>query len=108
MPAVGQLRERITIQQEVRSSDGMGGGGVTWNDVDTVWAKVSPLRGVERTQANQQQGEVMYRITMRYRTDIKTDMRIAWGSVMFNITSVYSPDMRSRFLTLDVTEGAAI
>ncbi|MAR55852.1 MAG: head-tail adaptor [Rickettsiales bacterium] len=103
----GALRERIRIEIETRSSDGMGGGGSSWNTLTTVWAKVEPLRGEERLQANQLQERITYRIIMRYRDDINARMRVLWGNKVLNIHSVFNADMHRRYLTLEASEGGS-
>ena len=107
MPA-GVLRERIQIQQESNVSDGQGGSALSWTEVDTVWARVSPIRGAERLQGMQVQDETVRRITIRYRTDITPKMRVVWGSRIMNIREVINPDEHKKYLQLTVEDNVGV
>ena len=100
MMRAGELRHRVTIQQKIVTRDTFGGEVVTWADVATVWAAVEPLRGREFLDAKQIQAETAYRVRMRYRSDVDTDMRIVWDSRTLEITAVLDVDGRGRELEL--------
>lgn len=102
---VGQMRERVIIQQESNVSDGMGGVTLGWSAVATVWARVAPLRGMEAQQARQVQDVQSYKVTMRYRSDVTPKMRLVWGSKTLNIRAVINPDEKSRYSELLCDEG---
>lgn len=104
MPA-GFLRERIRIEQESNVSDGQGGSTLSWTEVDTVWSRVSPVRGREVLQGQQVQDETMHRITIRYRTDITPKMRVVWRGRIMNIREVINPDEHKKYLQLTVDEN---
>ncbi|HCX68352.1 MAG TPA: head-tail adaptor protein, partial [Rhodobiaceae bacterium] len=46
--AIGEMRERVTLQSPSRTPDGAGGAEVTWTSGATVWAKVEDRGGSER------------------------------------------------------------
>lgn len=96
----GELRHRITIQTLSATKDECG-HPVGWDDVATVWAKVEDLSGREYFIAKQATAtQVSTRITIRYRTDIKPEMRIVDGSRIFDIEAILDPDGRRRELQL--------
>lgn len=101
----GQLRERVTIQQESLTPDGGGGSTLAWADVATVWASVEPLSGRERMQAQQLESAVDYRVKIRHRADVTAGMRLVWGSAIMNIRAVYNEDRKRKYLTLDSERG---
>jgi SPP1 family predicted phage head-tail adaptor len=107
MPA-GLLRERIAIEQESNVSDGQGGSTLSWTNVCTIWARISPLRGMERLQSMQVQDETVRRITIRYRTDITPKMRAVWGSRIMNIREVINPDEHKKYLQLMVEDNVGV
>ena len=84
----GKLRQRVTIQELVRTDDGYGGITETWQDVATVWAAVEPLRGNERYRAQQVQSELSHKVTMRYRAEIKPQTRLLYGVRVLEIEAV--------------------
>ncbi|MCI5049589.1 MAG: phage head closure protein [Rickettsiales bacterium] len=105
-----RLRHRITIEQPNDTAD--GGGGVTrgWTTVATVWAEIIPTRG----GAEQGLGEAAiqalhtHRITIRYRDDVSTDMRIGFDGRYFNIRSITNVEEAKVVLELNVEEGGAV
>lgn len=107
MPAIGQMRERVTLQQENSVSDGQGGKVLAWAEVATFWARVEPVRGGEQLAAMRLEASQEYRVTIRQRTGVTAGMRLVWGTKNLNIRTLTNPDERGRFLQLICTEGVA-
>lgn len=105
MNGVGALRHRVTLQRRATAPDGAGGGVLTWHDIARVWGRVKPLRGMERHASEQTQSPVSHEITVRYREDLTTAMRILWGGRTFNIRSALNKDERKRYLTIEAEEN---
>lgn len=42
----------------------------SWRDLETVYAQIEPLSGVEVTSAEQKEGIVQHRVRMRYRPNV--------------------------------------
>lgn len=98
---IGDLRQRVTIEGYVVSSDGYGGRPKSWVPVATVWAKVEPLRGREYFEAHQIKTEVTHRVIIRYRPDVTPEMRVKVGDNRYLlIESVIDIEERHRFLEL--------
>ena len=85
--SAGKYRRRVTFQQRVNTTDSFGQSSVAWTDLFTLWAAVEPLSGREILAAGAERAEDMYRIVIRYRTGITTQMRIKYGGKVFDITS---------------------
>lgn len=100
LPA-GSLCDRVTIQQKITTRDDYGSATTAWMDLATVWAQIVPLSGREFIAAQQAQSTVTARVTIRYRADVDSHMRIVHGGDMFNVEAVL-PDMNSgrEYLTL--------
>lgn len=94
----GRLRERVTIQQQSATRDGSGEELITWPDVATVWARVTPGGSSERflASAGQRVAEVTHTIHLRYRAGITPKMRIVWETRILEIISVVDPDGKLR------------
>jgi SPP1 family predicted phage head-tail adaptor len=103
-PTIGQMRKRIRIEQPVRIGDGIGGGFITWQPVDTVWAALDPITGNEAVQANRISALITHQAWMRYRTGITTDMRLVFGIRRFNIVMAINHQERGRRLRLLLEE----
>lgn len=110
----GDLRERVTIQQQARTPIGGGESEPTWTDVDTVWASVEPLTGREAERAGQAAATQPHRVRMRYRADLSVTVqrRLVWrrsdGDVPLHVVSVAEIGGRRRaweFLTQANPDG---
>ena len=61
----------------------------------TVWAKVLPLTGKITDETPQRENIVTYRVTVRFRTDIKPDDEILWrGRRLKIITTPFDVESR--------------
>lgn len=76
--SIGALRERLTLQAPVTTTDALGGSAVAWTTVDTVPAEVVPLRAMERLQLDAIQAQVDYRFRVRVRADVVATWRALW------------------------------
>jgi SPP1 family predicted phage head-tail adaptor len=108
MSGIGELRQRVTLQQEVPATDGAGGYGLVWADIVTLWAKVEPLTGRERVAARKIEESVTHRILLRRRRDVTAAMRIFYDGRLFNIRTVRDLGERDRFTELLAEEGVAL
>lgn len=84
---IGELSDRIIVQQATRTEDAAGGGSYAWANFATVWSKVEPLQGREFFTAQQFAAQVSHRVTLRYREDIDATMRVKYGVRLLNIKS---------------------
>lgn len=100
------MNKRVKIQSAGRTSDGAGGATVAWTDVATVWAAVEPLTGKEPYIAQQLQGQVTHKVTVRYRTGITPAQRVLYGTRVFDVEAVVDPKERHSVLILACEEVA--
>lgn len=108
---VGNLTQRVIVQQPSEASNGQGGATVTWSTLATVWASVVGISGSERLQAESVGSRVGYRVTVRYRADVTPRMRLSWtpygGSAKtLEILAVRMKEGSPVFLELDCEEVA--
>jgi SPP1 family predicted phage head-tail adaptor len=97
MPPIGALRERITIQRKVATSDGQGGHPVTWAVRAVVSAALEALTGREAILAQQITATFTRAFVIRYRTDVSVTDRIVWAGRTLQIDSAVDPADDSRF-----------
>lgn len=85
MISAGALRHRVVIEQKsVTRHPTLGSEVVSWVELATVWARVADVRetargGDERATADQRIVQARTVVTVRYRDDITTDMRLRWA-----------------------------
>jgi SPP1 family predicted phage head-tail adaptor len=78
---IGELRDRVTLEQPVTAADGQGGRVVTGTTTlaRNVAANVQPAgAGAEQLQAAAVRAVVRYVVTLRYRADVSVGMRLQW------------------------------
>ena len=103
----GRLRQRITIQERVSSTDSRGFQHVSWQDICTVWAAAENLRGREFFAAAAVQAEHTVKFTIRYREGITPAMRIVFDGKTYNITGIDHGQYRKRHLEIRAMEVEA-
>jgi SPP1 family predicted phage head-tail adaptor len=100
----GELRQRVTLQVSVPATDPRWGAVEDWQDVDEVWAKVVPRAATEATEAKGQQTQTTYDVTMRYRPDVTSKLRLVWQGRTLEIVSVIDVEARKRELSIEAVE----
>lgn len=100
MMKIGKLRHRITLQEYIATRDSFGAEVEAWVDIGTVWASIEPLSGREFFAAQQVNAEVSTKITLRYRTGIKPEMRVLFAGRVFEIVSVINLEEKNIQLVL--------
>ncbi len=99
------MNKRVKLQSPSRSSDEAGGATVTWTDVASIWAAIEPLTGKEPyVVAQQLQGQVSHKVTIRYRSGLTPGMRVLYDSRIFDVKSVIDPKERHSILILACEE----
>jgi SPP1 family predicted phage head-tail adaptor len=95
---IGDLRHRVSIETAARTSDGGGGATVTWTLVADVWAAIWPRTSDETFDADRNAGRATHDIWIRFRGDVKPDMRIRFGTRVFDIRGVIDAEDRGRWM----------
>ena len=74
-PSIGELRDEVTLQQQVRTPGDGGGGALSWQSLETLWARVRPLAGHETVLAGQIHARVTHDVWIRARIGTSPAMR---------------------------------
>ena len=101
---IGDLRHRVSIESAVRTSDSAGGASVAWTPFADVWAAIMPSSGSESFVLDRLAGSISHEIWMRYRSDVKPEMRITFGTRVFDIRASFDPQDRGHWLKCLVQE----
>ncbi len=90
------LRQRITIEELVKTPDGAGGFTTSWQSVATLWANVKFQSGFSRANEPFEQERLVTRkraiATVRYQEGLDTTMRVISAGETYDITSINDPD----------------
>jgi SPP1 family predicted phage head-tail adaptor len=100
------LNQQIDIEQEDAVDNGRGGRTKVWQLLEAdVWAGLVPLRGGEALTLNIQRTTQLWRVTLRYREDVTTKMRLRQGATIFNIRTCVDPYGRRDRIVMDCETG---
>ncbi len=101
---IGDLRERVTLQTAVLTSDGGGGSERNWQDLAEVWASVAPVGADGRFEAEQVTLPVTYQITVRYDSALTGARRIMLRGQGLTVLSVINAGIRDRWMVFRAVE----
>lgn len=104
---IGELDQRVELQKEVFTENGMGGAEAEWDTQATVWAQVRPLTGRERFTNDRLAGEGGYRVVIRNRTDLDphANWAILWRGLRLNIVFPQDRGPRPLYLVFECEAG---
>ena len=106
---IGRLRQSITIQQPTRSADGLGGYTNAWNAISgmPVYALIEPYarKSGEKSFAGRLQHNVTHVITVRYLSTVTAEMRVSFGSRVFQVHGFTNFEERNIWTRLLCEEG---
>ncbi len=98
MTKVASLRARLTLERPGGASDNSGGVTLTWTVVASLWGNIRPTGGTEQLRFDREHAKVDHLIRIRFRNDIKPDMRFRAGARTFEIHRAADPDGRRQWL----------
>ncbi|KXF78278.1 head-tail adaptor protein [Paramesorhizobium deserti] len=100
----GRLTSELALERLRPVADGIGGYRETWEEIATLWARIEPVSDTVRYFGAQPLEEITHRITMRFRDDIASGMRLRKGGRCFTILTVHDPDESGRYCLARVRE----
>lgn len=107
--SAGELRDRIRIDQNNGTTSNEIGEEIPgWTVLATLWGKVEPMSTGEQWRRQQMNASANWKVTIRYRSDVRSTMRVVKDGRTFEIEGVTNPDMKKRFLELACKELVAI
>jgi SPP1 family predicted phage head-tail adaptor len=104
--AAGKLRHRVTLEEQVTTTNEFGETEVSWVGFAQVWAAIEPLSAREYIQAEAMQSNVSARITLRWRPELKASMRIVHKDTIYNPAGILAdPVSGQEYATIPVSTG---
>ena len=104
-----KLTRKLALETPSSVPDGAGGLSITWVELGTLWAEITPRAGREVDSGGRNTPLQRHRITVRgapvgSQQRPQPDQRFRAGDRVFNILSVAEFDPAGRFLVCDVEE----
>ncbi len=98
---VGKLDHRVTLvtYTETQQVDGSGTYPV-FADIKTVWAQVTPMKGLVRFDTKQIGEEITHRVIIRYYPNTSSEWWIRYKNRHLRIRSVTNLGEDNRFIEL--------
>ena len=102
---IADLKKRITFQALTRTGDGQGGWTESWADFATVWASLNPVSAAERMYSQRIEMNVTHKIVIRKMDGLNSEMRIVFGTRIFQIHGIYLDKEELWFINIDAQEN---
>lgn len=107
----GRLRHLITLRRPNKVRDAKGGLDTSFVDADrgTVRAEILSLDGREASIDHVLEGISIFRITIRWRGDVRSDWQVRYGMLDLNISAPPADeDGRGKWLVIMATSRGAV
>lgn len=98
--SLGHLKHILSLEEPVMTPDGGGGFELVWHPVAELHADIAELAGSESLQARQLSRGLPCRITVTYRENVTTAMRLSGGGRVYEIVSCRDPDGAKAYLEI--------
>ncbi|HWD12975.1 phage head closure protein [Pseudochrobactrum sp. sp1633] len=100
----GQFRSLLSLQENQPVFNDTGGYLEQWTEIATLWGRIEPKQSGSQVFAGQHIPHVTHLITIRYRSDISSPMRLTRGGRVFTVLGLHDPDESQRYLICSVRE----
>ncbi len=98
---IGAFKQRGTFEEEVKTSDGMGGSTVDFVLNFKAWCNVKPIRGTQKLHLDALDNEVTNIIELRDgKFNFDTRNRLKVGSRIYQLHSIINEDEEKAFLEI--------
>lgn len=102
---INKMRHRVTIEHKNGSTNDGGGNRLpNWEPLATTWAEVKPLQGNEVFIAEQAGQTTTHLVTMRYRNDLKSNMRLSFNNRILVIQTIINKNEKNEALEIRCQE----
>ncbi|MCC3244683.1 phage head closure protein [Methylocystis sp. WRRC1] len=103
-PSIGDLRQRVTIESVMDTFDDVGGFARSFTPLAQVWARIEATGARDQFVEQRAEQSTTHVVTIRWRDDVKSQMRFAFRGRKLLIRSVLDHDERRRFLACECEE----
>jgi len=101
----GALRHRVMFERKADAPDRDFSEVVhPWVLIFLAWADIKPVSSGDVTTDEDEDRIRRVNIRIRYDQRFTGDMRVRWGTRVFNITGYVNQDERDRYILIDAVE----
>ena len=97
-PAIGDLRDEICLEQQIRTPSTGGGATLAWISLGPLWADIRPLDGRETVIAGKLVSQVSHEIWIRHRAGTTAAQRFRRNDRIFDILAVLTAGARGQWM----------
>lgn len=97
-PSIGELRDELFIEEQVRVPTTGGGADLVWRSLGLVWADVRPHSGGEAVVSGQIVSRISHEIWIRYRVGTVAGMRFRREAALYDILAVLPTGARNQWM----------
>lgn len=100
---IGDLRHVVTFQQKIETNDGLGGKSFAWKDLaqhPLDYAAIRQAAPGESRRYQRNTADMNAVLTLRFRDDLTTDMRVLIDDRAYEISGIADPDGRRRMIEI--------
>ncbi len=105
--AIGDLRHRLTLEDQSQTVSGSGAITTTWTFVATIWGRMEPASTRVQLIAGRDESWFDWIATVRYRPDVTPQMRIRWSGRIFDVQAYENEDCLKVYHRLRLLERNA-
>jgi len=91
---IGNLRHRITIEENTPTVNTHGDSIDDWDSIGQVWGSIDPFSGTETDSAGQIIATHSHTIILRYWEGLNSRHRFVHDGIIYNIVSVLNAEQR--------------
>jgi SPP1 family predicted phage head-tail adaptor len=97
-PMIGVMRHRVTLETPTDAQDDAGGFVRSYTPLAQLWARVENLNASEQFVEQRLEQSRKIAVTIRWRSDMQSQMRFDFRGRKLIVRSVQDVDERRRFL----------
>jgi len=100
----GSLKHKVEIHSYTELENDFSETVKSWVKLHDAYASILPLKATEKFVSKRTKSEVTHKVLLRYIPNINPNMRIVFGSRVFEIDSVLNIREENKILQIIATE----
>lgn len=102
---LGMLNRQLTFERATKTRVSGGGYDYTWSPIKTLWGKITPKIGTEKTHAGKLRATNFVKIIVRYTTALKESDIINYRGDDYEIRSIINTEEADLWIEILAEKG---